>query len=65
MALSPEKFEQHLATATALKPVYLLAGDEHLLARVAREGLGIMTGLFWDLAEPGSVPARERTAPSP
>jgi len=39
------------------------APDEHLLARVAREGLGIMTGLFWDLGEPGSAPARERTAP--
>jgi acetylornithine deacetylase/succinyl-diaminopimelate desuccinylase-like protein len=39
------------------------APDEHLLARVAREGLGIMTGLFWDLGEPGSAPARGRTAP--
>ncbi len=39
------------------------APDEHLLARVAREGLGIMTGLFWDLGEPGSAPARERAAP--
>jgi acetylornithine deacetylase/succinyl-diaminopimelate desuccinylase-like protein len=36
------------------------APDEHLLARVAREGLAIMTGLFWDLGEPGSAPARER-----
>ncbi|MCB2055746.1 MAG: M20 family metallopeptidase [Geminicoccaceae bacterium] len=25
--------------------------DEHLLASVAREGLAIMTGLFWDLGE--------------
>ena len=32
------------------------APDEHLLARVAREGLAIMTGLFWDLGEPGSAP---------
>jgi acetylornithine deacetylase/succinyl-diaminopimelate desuccinylase-like protein len=39
------------------------APDEHLLARVAREGLGIMTGLFWDLGEPGSAPARQRAAP--
>ena len=38
------------------------APDEHLLARVAREGLAIMTGLFWDLGEPGSAPARERMA---
>ena len=38
------------------------APDEHLLARVAREGLGIMTGLFWDLGEPGSAPALERAA---
>ena len=39
------------------------ARDEHLLVRVAREGLGIMTGLFWDLGEPGSAPARARAAP--
>jgi len=38
------------------------APDEHLLARVAREGLAIMTGIFWDLGEPGSAPARERAA---
>ena len=36
------------------------APDEHLLRDVAREGLAIMTGVFWDLAE-GGVPAR-RTA---
>ena len=36
------------------------APDEHLLARVAREGLAIMTGLFWDLGEPGSAPGRDR-----
>jgi acetylornithine deacetylase/succinyl-diaminopimelate desuccinylase-like protein len=35
------------------------APDEHLLAPVAREGLGIMTGLFWDIGE-GDVP---RVAP--
>jgi acetylornithine deacetylase/succinyl-diaminopimelate desuccinylase-like protein len=29
------------------------APDEHLLASVAREGLLIMTGLFWDLGEAG------------
>jgi hypothetical protein len=37
------------------------AADEHLLASVAREGLQIMTGLFWDLGEPGAprtIPAR-------
>ena len=39
------------------------APDEHLLVRVAREGLGIMTGLFWDLGEPGSAPAQERPTP--
>jgi acetylornithine deacetylase/succinyl-diaminopimelate desuccinylase-like protein len=27
--------------------------DEHLLAPIARQGLGIMAGLFWDLGEPG------------
>jgi acetylornithine deacetylase/succinyl-diaminopimelate desuccinylase-like protein len=29
------------------------APNEHLLAPVARDGLRIMTGLFWDLGEPG------------
>ncbi len=38
------------------------APDEHLLAPVAREGLAIMTGIFWDLGEPGSAPRRERPA---
>jgi acetylornithine deacetylase/succinyl-diaminopimelate desuccinylase-like protein len=32
------------------------APDEHMLAAVAREGLQIMTGLFWDLGTPGSPP---------
>jgi len=31
------------------------APDEHLLASLAREGLRLMTGLFWDLAEKGRV----------
>ncbi len=35
------------------------APNEHMLARVAREGLQIMTGLFWDLGAPGT-PARVR-----
>ena len=29
------------------------APDEHLLAAIAREGLEIMTGLFWDLGADG------------
>jgi acetylornithine deacetylase/succinyl-diaminopimelate desuccinylase-like protein len=33
------------------------APDEHMLSRVAREGLQIMTGIFFDLGEPGT-PAR-------
>jgi acetylornithine deacetylase/succinyl-diaminopimelate desuccinylase-like protein len=32
------------------------AADEHLLAPVAREGLQMMAGLFWDLGEPGATP---------
>ena len=32
------------------------APDEHLLARLARDGLRLMTGLFWDLGEPASAP---------
>ena len=37
------------------------APDEHLLAGVAREGLRIMTGLFWDLGESNSraLPRKE------
>jgi acetylornithine deacetylase/succinyl-diaminopimelate desuccinylase-like protein len=30
------------------------APDEHLFAPIAREGLSIMAGLFWDLGEPGT-----------
>jgi acetylornithine deacetylase/succinyl-diaminopimelate desuccinylase-like protein len=30
------------------------APNEHMLGSVAREGLQIMAGLFWDLGEPGS-----------
>ena len=30
------------------------APNEHLLASVAREGLDIMTGIFWDLGEGGT-----------
>ena len=26
--------------------------NEHLLAPIAREGLGLMAGLFWDLGDP-------------
>jgi acetylornithine deacetylase/succinyl-diaminopimelate desuccinylase-like protein len=33
------------------------APNEHLLASVAREGLALMTGLFWDLGEPDFVTA--------
>ena len=32
------------------------APNEHLLAPVAREGLRIMAGLYWDLGEPDSAP---------
>jgi acetylornithine deacetylase/succinyl-diaminopimelate desuccinylase-like protein len=38
------------------------AANEHLLAPVAREGLQIMAGLFWDLGEPGAVPHRARAS---
>ncbi|HSV52078.1 MAG TPA: M20 family metallopeptidase [Burkholderiaceae bacterium] len=37
------------------------APNEHLLASVAREGLQIMAGLYWDLGEPGL--AWQRGAP--
>ena len=35
------------------------APNEHLLAPVAREGLAVMAGLFWDLGEPQGTPWRE------
>ena len=39
------------------------APNEHLLAPVAREGLAVMAGLFWDLGEPQGTPWTEgRTA---
>lgn len=38
------------------------APNEHLLAPLAREGLRMMTGLFWDLGEPG-IP-RRRAGPA-
>jgi acetylornithine deacetylase/succinyl-diaminopimelate desuccinylase-like protein len=42
------------------------APDEHMLAQVAREGLLIMTGLFWDLGAPGGAPVASRPViPSP
>ena len=34
------------------------APDEHMLAPIAREGLGLMAGLFWDLAERGTPAVR-------
>lgn len=34
------------------------APNEHLLAPVAKEGLRIMTGLFWDLGQPGAAPVQ-------
>jgi acetylornithine deacetylase/succinyl-diaminopimelate desuccinylase-like protein len=30
------------------------APDEHLLGSIAREGLGLMAGLFWDLGDPNA-----------
>ncbi len=38
------------------------APNEHLLASVAREGLQIMAGVFWDLAESGAAVAASRDA---
>ena len=35
------------------------APDEHLLAPIAREGLGAMAGLFWDIGETNVPRARE------
>jgi acetylornithine deacetylase/succinyl-diaminopimelate desuccinylase-like protein len=35
------------------------APNEHLLGSVAREGLAVMAGLFWDLGEPAGVPWQE------
>jgi len=32
------------------------APNEHLLAQIAREGLGLMAGLFWDLGDAATLP---------
>jgi len=39
------------------------APGEHLLAPIAREGLGCMAGLFWDIGE-GGVPRTIETPPA-
>jgi acetylornithine deacetylase/succinyl-diaminopimelate desuccinylase-like protein len=41
------------------------APDEHMLATVAREGLAIMTGLFWDLGEASAPASLRRRATAP
>jgi len=44
------------------------APDEHLLAPLAREGLGLMAGLFWDLGEddvPSPLVANKLDTPAP
>jgi len=38
------------------------APNEHMLVAIAREGLMIMTGLFWDLGVVGSAPMRATSA---
>ena len=40
------------------------APNEHLLAPVAREGLAVMAGLFWDLGEADGVPWKEGAPPA-
>ena len=34
------------------------APNEHLPVAIAREGLALMAGLYWDLGEPGVPPVR-------
>jgi acetylornithine deacetylase/succinyl-diaminopimelate desuccinylase-like protein len=38
------------------------APDEHLLVAVAREGLALMTGLYWDLGSGAELPGRSASA---
>ena len=58
--------ERHLLRVLGLPTVWVPhsypgcsqhAPNEHLPVAIAREGLAIMAGLYWDLAEPG-VPAK-------
>ena len=42
---------------TPTRPARSTRPNEHLPAAIAREGLAMMAGLYWDLAEPG-VPAK-------
>lgn len=57
-------FHQHLGVPTIWIPHSYTgcsqhAPNEHILASVTREALGITAGVYWDLGEPGT-PARER-----
>ncbi len=36
------------------------APNEHFLGKIARQGLVLMTGLFWDIAENKNLPFQER-----
>ena len=45
----------HLSLKTAYAACSQHAPNEHLLAPVARDGLRLMTGLFWDLGAAGRV----------
>jgi hypothetical protein len=36
-----------------MRDVLSMRPDEHVLAPIVREGLQMMTGLFWDLADNG------------
>jgi hypothetical protein len=40
------------------------APNEHLLGSVAREGLAIMAGLYWDLGDQGSALRQAAARPS-
>ncbi|MGA1287687.1 MAG: M20 peptidase family dipeptidase, partial [Rubrivivax sp.] len=40
------------------------APNEHLLAPVVRQGLELMTGLFWDLGDQAAVLPRRSTTPA-
>ena len=41
------------------------APNEHLLGSVAREGLALMAGLFWDLGEDGAAVKARRVSAKP
>ena len=51
-------------TPIVAKLINSFVPNEHLLAPVAREGLAVMAGLFWDLGRSDGVPWKDGALPA-